>query len=477
MPPGRKKQSACCLALLIAAFLFLSHFGPAHARAAEQNSQESLQQRIDRALPGETLSLPEGTYSGPIRITKPLTVVAQGSVTISHPSPDPAREPVVTIDSDHVTLQGITITDKRINPKDASLVLKGNDNVLEQIRIETMGTGIQLREATNNTLHDIRITGKVKDRSVAGAALHDHASHGASSAGNGDPAGNVPARKGNGIDLFQSHQNRLIGNQITNVFDGIYLERSTGNQILRNTVEKSRYGYHFMGTARTLLADNTGTENVTGAMLMETTQATVQNNRFLKQKNNPNSQGILLYDVTDSKLSGNHIEGNRVGLYLENSTGVDIRENRLLLNFIGMQVKASSANMFAANQLVSNVIQAQAQDSDSDRFFGNYWDNLQTLDTDGDGHSDLPYEMNPFYLALTDAVSPYQLFFQAPGFVFLESLFSSGTDTSIRDESPSVAITTDGDEQASRPLWATGILGLLLLAGSVSIMYTGGKRQ
>ena len=471
------KQRSIYFRLSIGAFLILFQLLPVRVSATGFIEQDALQKQIDQALPGSFLTIPEGMYTGPIRIAKPITLVAQGSVIISNPSPDPKDEPVVVISSDHVTLQGIAISDKRVNSAEASLVLKGSHNVLEQVRIETMGTGIQLREATDNTLHNIVVTGKVKDQSIYGGDVHDHASHGASSANSGGAAQNVQARKGNGIDLFQSHHNRIVANQITNVFDGIYLENSNGNQIVQNKVEKSRYGYHFMGTARSLVQENTGSENVTGAMLMETTQAIVLNNQFFKQKNNPSAQGILLYDVTDSQIKGNHIEGNRVGLYLENSTGVDIRENRLLLNFIGMQVKASAANTFTENQFISNVIQAQAQDSETDSFNGNYWDNLQSLDTNGDGRSELPFEMNPFYLALTDAVPPYQLFFQAPGFVFLESLFSSRTDTAIRDESPFVTISKDAKGQASSTPWATGLLGVLFLAGSTTIMYKGGKRQ
>lgn len=472
---GWKKKSVFRLLLLTSTSLFLFHLNPVSTGATGLVAQDPLQQMIDKARPGDTITILEGEYTGPIRVTKPLTLVAQGSVTISNPSPDPKGEPVVTITSEHVSIQGLTIKDKRVNRADAALVMKGNHHVLEQISIETMGTGIQLREASYNTLRNIRVTGKIKDKSVASSVGHDHASHGASSVG--QATSNVQARKGNGIDLFQSHQNRIVSNQVSNVYDGIYLENSNGNQILQNTVEKSRYGYHFMGTSQTLLADNTGSENVTGAMLMETTKATVKNNQFLKQKNNPNSQGILLYDVTDSQLHGNQIEGNRVGLYLENSTGVQVKENRLLLNFIGMQVKASSGNTLTANQFVSNVIQAQAQDSSTDSFDGNYWDNLQTLDTNGDSRSDLPYEMNPFYLALTDAIPAYQLFFQAPGFVFLENLFSAGTGTAIRDEKPTLASSDETTAQNSGTNWATGVLGLLLLTGSVYMIYTGGKRQ
>jgi len=432
----------------------------------------SLQLMLDQARPGDTVTIPEGDYEGPIRVTKPVALLAQGNVKITNPSDEPA----VTIQSDNVTIQGIKIVDKRMNSEDATLVILGNQNVLEQITIETMGTGIQLRQASSNTLHNIQVIGKVKEKGAGSDAGHDHSQH--LSKGQATPKSTVQAQKGNGIDLYDSHQNRIIANRITNVFDGIYVEKGNGNQIEQNHVEKSRYGYHFMGTADTLLTENTGMENVTGAMLMETTKATVNSNQFFKQQKNPNSQGILLYDVTNSQLTGNQIEGNRVGLYLERSSGIDVRHNQLKLNFIGMQLLDSSDNVLTENAFVSNVIQAQAQDSTTDHLDGNYWDNLQGLDVNGDSRSDLPYEMNPFYLGLTDAVPPYQLFFQAPGFVFLENLFTNGTGTTIRDAAPLMHPPDSLVQEAGTgSSWMTGILGILFVLGSSSIIYTGVRKR
>ncbi|MGG1658576.1 right-handed parallel beta-helix repeat-containing protein [Brevibacillus sp. NRS-1366] len=432
----------------------------------------SLQAMLDQARPGDTVTIPEGEYEGPILVTKPVTLLAQGNVKITNPS----EETALTIQSDKVTLQGIKIVDKRINSEDASLVIRGNQNVLERIVIETMGTGIQLRQASSNTLHNIQVIGKVKEKGAGSDVGHNHSQH--LSKGQTTPKSTVQAQKGNGIDLFESHQNRIIANRITNVFDGIYVEKSNGNHIEQNDVEKSRYGYHFMGTTDTVLSENTGTENVTGAMLMETTKATVQSNQLFKQQKNPNSQGILLYDVTNSQLIGNQIEGNRVGLYFERSSGIEVRRNQLKLNFIGMQLLDSTGNVLTENAFVSNVIQAQAQDSTTDHLDGNYWDNLQGLDVDGDSRSDLPFEMNPLYLGLTDAVPPYQLFFQAPGFVFLENLFTNGTGTTIRDTTPIMNPPDSlAQEDGSSSSWGAGILGALLLLGSSSIIYTGVRKQ
>ncbi|CAM3476176.1 MULTISPECIES: NosD domain-containing protein [Brevibacillus] len=432
-----------------------------------------LQALIDKAAPGETVTIPAGEYAGPLRVTKPITLQASGEVIIRSATDDP----VLTIESNNVTVSGLQLQDSRINNPLATLVVHGNQNVIEQIQIDTMGTGIQLLESSFNQLRNIRVTGHVLDPSEVAADIgHDHSAHQQLTKPVQQPG--AEAKKGNGIDLRRSHQNQIIGNQILNLFDGIYLESSQENIIEQNQVAKSRYGIHLMGTSSTRIANNIGNGNVTGAMLMDTSTATVTNNRFLKQKDNPNSQGILLFSVTDSVLEGNHIEGNRVGLYLEQSTGNSVKNNALTLNFIGMQVKDTADNQLMSNQFVSNVIQAQAQDSKADSFDGNYWDNLQALDVNGDERSDLSYEMNPFFLALTDAVPPYQLFFQSPGFVFLESLFSVGGDQ-IRDTAPlmSPVIQDDLEGQQEATVGQTGLLGAGLLMFSFLFIYLGVRRK
>ena len=428
---------------------------------------------IDQAQPGDVLNIPTGQYEGPIQVNKPVVLQASGDVVIMAATDDP----VLTVASNDVTIRGIRLYDNRINNPQATLVIRGNANLIEEVQIDTMGPGIQLRNASQNTLRNIRITGHVLDPDEAAADIgHDHAAHQQLTQPSQQPG--VKPKKGNGIDLLASHQNRIIANQIVNAFDGIYLESSQENTLSQNVVEKSRYGYHLMGTSGTVLSENTGSGNVTGAMLMDTSAATVTDNIFLRQKENPNSQGVLLFSVTNSLLEGNRIEGNRVGLYLEQSTGNRIIGNELSLNFIGMQSVASSGNQLASNQFVSNVIQAQAQDSEQDSFDGNYWDNLQALDVDGNGRSDLPFEMNPFFLALTDAVPPYQLFFQSPGFVFLESLFSSGS-VNIRDTAPLMApAATEGSNQQEEPsAMPTGLLGVGLLLLSGTFMYMGVRRE
>lgn len=170
---------------------------------------------LDQARPGDTVTIPEGTYTGPIRVTKPLVLQAAGKVEITTPN----NESVFTILSDEVTIRGINIVDNRINSEHASLVIQGNRNVLEQIVIETMGTGVQLRGASFNTLRDIRVTGKAKDADAGKEAGHDHASH--RMLGQAEKKAEVQAKKGNGIDLIDppltgTRSNRGKGRPLNN---------------------------------------------------------------------------------------------------------------------------------------------------------------------------------------------------------------------------------------------------------------------
>jgi nitrous oxidase accessory protein len=43
----------------------------------------SLQERIEQAQPGATVTIPAGKYRGPIRITKPVMLQAEGAVEIA----------------------------------------------------------------------------------------------------------------------------------------------------------------------------------------------------------------------------------------------------------------------------------------------------------------------------------------------------------------------------------------------------------
>lgn len=423
--------------------LFYGHSG---AQAAETNT--ALQMLIDQAKPGDTITIPSGNYQGPIQVDKPLKLIADSEVFV-HGQGD---APVLTIQSDQVTISGLHfVDDRKRDPKEATLFVKGNDHVIEQVTIRTYGTGIQLREANRNLLDGVQVAGLTAARGENGSVM-----------------------RGNGIDLWESYNNRITNSSINNMYDGIYLENSNDNLVSHNETRNSRYGYHLMFTKNNVIEDNVGFHNVTGAMVMSSESVRVQNNSFAKQSENVNSQGILLFDVKETIVSNNRVDGNRVGFYVEASSQNQMLGNVLNHNFIGIQMIDSSDNELTGNEFVSNVIQAQAEASSNNQVEANYWDDMQGIDRSGSGRSDLAYQINPFYITLTNDVKAFQIFFGSPGMEFLESLFYNPSDSWLKDSSPLMKPPTAQGQIKQvvdyRALWS----GLFLLLVSMFCIYNWG---
>ncbi len=223
------------------------------------------------------------------------------------------------------------------------------------------------------------------------------------------------ADKGNGIDLYNSHRMHLQDNAIYDVHDGIYMENSDAALVTGNRFERSRYGVHCMYTKGTVIQNNTGNLNITGAMIMNVQQVTMEGNTFAKQSENVNSQGIFLYNASGSVITDNRVEGNRVGLYVEQSADNRLDRNEVSSNFIGLQLINAASNTVEGNLFLGNVVDAQARGSESNDLSGNYWDSFSGIDTDGDGRSDIAYTINPFFQGLTQKRPPFQLFFSVAG--------------------------------------------------------------
>ncbi|GAX89589.1 ABC transporter substrate-binding protein [Effusibacillus lacus] len=409
-----------------------------------------MQSMIDRAKPGETIVVPSDLYEGPIVITKSLTIKPEGDVRIAAKG----EQPALLIHASQVEVSGLTIIDPRNNPEQVVVLLKGFNNKLRNLKISTRGIGLKLEGASGSILEDIRIEGTADPQAGDTSFMN----------------------QGNGIDLFDSHDNVIRGAFLLGVQDGIYLEKSHRNEIADSRVENSRYAIHVMYAEDTDIRRNESVRNVTGAMVMEADRTEINGNRFIKSSDNVHSQGILLYEAANSVVTGNRIEGNRVGLYVEQSASNDISDNQLLHNFVGAQLSSSENNRLFRNDFISNVIQVQAEDSHNNQLRENFWDDHQGIDFSGSGRSDLPYKADPFFLTVTNAIPSLQILFNAPGMFVLESMFQNDTGNWMTDESPlmrPVHPPPSSDESQPSALWVSCIL---FLAGAVPFFRKGVKR-
>lgn len=456
----RKWSFSILSALLLLGGIGLNLMWPAALVFGEENEVESLpslQELVDQAKPGELIVMGEQKYAGPVRIDKPITIDGSKAALVN----DQAVSAII-IASEGVAVRGLRIAQQQGGEELAAVTVQADDFLLQDLRITTSGFGIVLRDADRGALMNNLIA-------------WDNGQQGTVRVG----------EKGNGIDLYNSHENRLEGNRILRMRDGIYLENSTNLDILNNSIAGSRYGIHCMYIDGTQIIGNSGEYNMTGAMVMGVTNVRVAENSFTKQSANVYSQGILLYDVQSSVVEKNIVDGNRVGIYLEMSSDNELMNNSIYRNFVGIQLVDAENNLIHHNDFVANVIEAEARDSGANRIELNYWDSAQVLDLNRDGVSELGYAMNPFYAQLVSRDAAYQLFFQSPGMSFLSGMYEgerSGWTTDLAPQiSPNMPRATSGAlaarEYISETAFMAIIASMLLLTSLLTIIYSGGRKS
>ena len=183
-------------------FLVCSFSLPAMGQAAE-----SLQDQIDRSSAGDTVEIEEGTYEETLTLSKSLTLKGKGEAVIR----SCGKQPAISIEGKGVTLEKIRVEQCGNEKKSAAIHIKGSGHRLKNITVVTKQDGIQLDGADHVAIASSDISG---------------------------------TRKGNGIDMWKSEQNKIQDVKISDVLDGIYLEQSHRNTFKENLITGSRYGGH-----------------------------------------------------------------------------------------------------------------------------------------------------------------------------------------------------------------------------------------
>lgn len=198
---------------------------------------------------------------------------------------------------------------------------------------------------------------------------------------------------GNGIHLWKCNNILVQNNYITGHRDGIYFEFVTNSRVLNNSSYKNiRYGLHFMFSNGDDYENNVFSSNGAGVAVMYTKNVKMINNRF---ENNwgPNAYGLLLKDISDSRIENNIFTNNTAAIYSEGVTRVNIKGNRFLFNGYALKILANcTEDSVISNSFAGNTFDVTTNSSRSANFFSdNYWDKYKGYDLDKDGIGDVPF--------------------------------------------------------------------------------------
>lgn len=216
--------------------------------------------------------------------------------------------------------------------------------------------------------------------------------------------GTEELQSGNGIHCFKSDSMLIIGNSIAGHRDGIYFEFVTNSMIWRNSsIRNIRYGLHFMFSQNDNYIGNIFKHNGSGVAVMYSHGVKMFNNLFEDNWGDA-SFGILLKDIDDSYILGNHFLKNTAGIHMEGCNRIEVKRNAFLDNGWAIKIQASCENnAIVQNNFIGNTFDVGTNGSlVLNTFNGNYWDKYEGYDLNKDKIGDVAYHPLSIYSMIID---------------------------------------------------------------------------
>jgi nitrous oxidase accessory protein len=322
-------------------------------------------QALSLVSAGGRITVHPGTYrERGIVVDKPVEIVGHDYPTIDAEG----QGQIFTVTADDVTIRGLRLAHvgtSYVDDRAAIAVSNASGCSIEDNRIDDAFFGIYLAQVTR-----CRIVGN-----VLRAEKGDETS------------------SGNGIHLWSSRNITIRMNHISGHRDGIYFEFVHDSHIEGNVSEHNlRYGLHFMYSDACRYVANTFRANGSGVAVMFTKRVEMVRNRF-EHNRGAASYGLLLKEITDSRLEGNTFLDNTTGLFADGANRLVATRNDFVENGWAVKLDASTSDgRFTGNSFLGNTFDVSTNSRQhTTSFSNNYWDAYRGYDLDGDGVGDVPF--------------------------------------------------------------------------------------
>ncbi|OHC61612.1 MAG: copper ABC transporter substrate-binding protein [Rhodocyclales bacterium GWA2_65_19] len=331
-----------------------------------------LQPLIDATPAGGTLRLAPGAYAGPATISRPLTLEGGHQAVIV----GDGKSTVLSVAANGVTLRGLRITGSGDSHDriDAGILLEGDDHLVEDNEIDDVLFGIHLKRVNRSRVSANRVSGKPLALGLRGDAIR----------------------------LWYSQHNVIEGNRFARARD-LTFANSADNRIVGNQFSDGRYGMHVIFSPRLLVENNRLSDTGTGIIVLYSPDLVLRGNRVAHALTDGGG-GIVFKESNDALVENNEVLHCSVGLRVDAppaSVGrLTVRNNRFAHNIVGLFFYGEEGgHRFFDNRFENNLntVAISAPGAGSANVWrGNYWDDYQGFDRNGDGFGDMPHEVHLF---------------------------------------------------------------------------------
>lgn len=400
--------------ITILLYIFLHTLGlSANIQVCADCKTKSIAEAVKQAQPGETITLIGNFTESNIIIDKPLNIIGKNNPIIKAKD----GKEVFTITTNNVVIKDITIRDMKTSYTEdrAAIKVKHSENIyIDNITLINTFFGIYLAKSKNCIIKNNKITGDAKTQTSSA----------------------------NGIHLW-SCENILIENNIVERHrDGIYFE-FVKNSLIKKNISKYnlRYGLHFMFSDDDKYYNNRFQHNGAGVAVMYSKNIEMFKNDFIENWG-INSNGLLLKDIKDSKISNNYFHKNTVGIHGESVIRCHFENNDIVENGWAVKfVSSSEQNTFTYNNFITNTFDIVTNKNaiNRNKYYRNYWTAYNGYDLNKDGIGDKPHHPVELFSSVISQ-SPSSIVLLRSLFVdlmnFAEKVVPMLTTQDLKDEEP-----------------------------------------
>jgi nitrous oxidase accessory protein len=138
-------------------------------------------------------------------------------------------------------------------------------------------------------------------------------------------------------------------------------------------------------------------------------------NNYFKENWGDAAYGLLLKDIRDSDIKGNHFDKNTSGIYMEAVTRVNVEHNAFSNNGWAMKIQANCMDVnVLQNNFTGNSFDVGTNGNlVLNKFNRNYWDKYEGYDINKDKVGDIPYRPVSMYSMIVEKNPPAMMLFRS----------------------------------------------------------------
>lgn len=359
-----------------------------------------------------------GHYSGPITIKRPITIEGQGKVIVDAEGVGS----VVTIEANNTVIKGLELINSgdSFDQMDAGIMLKADQVLIEDNIIKNTLFGLNIQGANDNIIRNNRISSKNR----------------------------APSLRGDGLRLWNSHDNLIDNNHFVKVRD-LFITNSMTNRLINNHIRDSRIGFELIFSHENKLISNIIEHNTTGLMVIYSNDLLIKNNTIRHLRSFAGS-AMAFKESNNIQILGNKILHCAIGMSanapLDPENIITLKNNQFLYNDIALYFYGErGGHIIHNNRFIANILDVQASLPDAsfyNNWNNNYWDRYEGFDRNGDGIGDTPYEFLLWADRLWVDVPMTQFFRGTPILETIDFIerFTSFSDPAVmlRDAAPKI---------------------------------------